>query len=333
MSAYDSAKDVFFVRTWRCAGEAIGRKMKADSTTSNTINHSMDYIKSFSNTALAFLTLEKSKNWDEARQANVSILTSVEDLVGTKWENYWKFAVVRNPYSLVYSEWKYINRQYKKITAVYDTSRIYRQPRPAELSDEKLVEVCKDFNKFVAAKYGPENESYMGFNGIARFGLAGSLYHANGSLGVDEVLYFEDLNNEWNTKVATPKEFTQNVSIKVNHIGVDEITGSFANTEWSSAYNTESINLVANAYCADLELFGYSFSDGSNKPTGHTIPTKADPTPPGPWQGRSQPGKRFSAAGGHDYGDNNDSVTVFFKNRVDMLTKEHNWSNSSYVAS
>lgn len=322
MSAYDSAKDVFFVRTWRCAGESIGRKMKADSATSNTLNHNIDHIKSLGNTALSIIDGDDRRNWDQAKVANVSILTSVDELIGTTWADSWKFAVVRNPYSIVYSEWKVINRHYNAVNELYGMSNVSSQPRPAGMTDDELVEICKDFNKFVTAKYGIENETDYEFMGVSRFGLAGCLYHANGALGVNEVLYYEDLNNEWNTKVASPKGFSNTVNIVTNNFPKGNITGTFKDTEWTSAYNSNSINLVANAYCADLELFGYSFSDGLNKPTGHTIPVKTDPTPSGPWQGRSAPGKRFSSAGGRDYGDKDDSVTSYFKNRINFAIKE-----------
>ena len=325
MSAYDSDKDVFFVRTWRTAGESITKKMKTDSPTANSIHNDMITIQAFGTPGETLAHISTPKNYTDGQVANVSLFTSVEELVDTKWDGSWKFAVVRNPYSIVYSEWKSLNKTKQRIETVYGDEKVNTLPKSG-LSVERFREVVNDFNEYVKFKFDEgEDRDLPGEPGIAQKGLAGSLYHANGSIGVNEVLYYEDFNNEWNTKVAAPKGFSNNVTVVMNRTRDDEVEGPQSNVHWTQAYTNTSINLVANAYCADLELFGYSFSDGDNKPTDHTIPTSASVEPFGPWAGRSVPGRNYSSQGGRE---GSTSVEVYLKNRINFLTKQYIRNNS-----
>jgi hypothetical protein len=323
MSAYDSAKDVFFVRTWRTAGESITKKMKTDSSTANGIFRDMEAIQVLgANTVLRYTA--NPKNLTDGQVANVSLFTSVEELIDTKWDGSWKFAVVRNPYSIVYSEWKSLNKLKKRVQSLYGDDKVNGLPR-ANVSIARFREVVNDFNEYVKYKFHENIDDVIpGEPGIAQKGLAGSLYYANGSIGVNEVLYYEDLNNEWNTKVAAPKGFSNNVLVVLNQTNDEDIEGPQANLHWTQAYNNTSINLVANAYCADIELFGYSFSDGDNKPRLNTIPTEASVEPFGPWAGRSVPSRRYSSQGGKE-GSN--SVEEYTSNRMILLTKQYTRNN------
>ena len=325
MAVYDSGKEVFFVRTWRCAGESITMKMKTDSATANSLFFDQKTIQAMgdANTVLSYLG--DRRNYTDGVMANVSALPSVSELPGTSYESAWKFAVVRNPYAIVYSEWKIINKTYNRVKNAFGQDRADNLPGPEDMEVSKFRTIVNDFNEYVTFKFGQDNNDKTEITGICTKGIAGCLYHANGALGVDEVLYHEDLNNEWNSKVAVPKGYSNNVSVVINRINNSEITGPQANQSWQTAYTNTSINLVANAYCADLSLFGYSFSDGDNKPTGHTIPTTAVTKPYGPWQGRSTPGRRFSSNGGEGFLK---AVDNYMVNKIKLLIANYIRLNS-----
>ena len=326
MAVYDSGKEVFFVRTWRCAGEAITKKMKTDSATANSLFFDQTTIQAMGEASNVLAHIGDRRNYTDGVMANVSPLPSVSELPGTSYESAWKFAVVRNPYAIVYSEWKQINKGYNSIKSTLGQDKADSMPRPEDMDLPTFRTIVDDFNEYVTFKFGDDNQYKTEITGISTKGIAGCLYHANGMLGVDEVLYHEDLNNEWNSKVAVPKGYSNNVSVLINRINNSEIVGAQANQSWQTAYTNTSINLVANAYCADLSLFGYSFSDGDNKPTGHTIPTTAETEPWGPWEGRSTPGRRFSSNGGE--GNGSKAVDNYMVNKVKFLTTRYIRLNS-----
>jgi len=319
MSAvYDSDKDVFFVRTWRCAGEAIATNLRTNIDSANSIFHQNDVIVKKSKEEPNWLF--KNKNIAEGSSANLGYLTSIDELVGTKWENSWKFAVIRNPYSVVYSEWKSVNTFFTRIVNMHGLEKMEQIiVGRLDMPIETVQLISMDFNEYVKYKFQTAKK-FKDVIGVNRFGIAGSLYHANGDIGVDEVLYYEDLDSEWTTKVATPKGYTNRFTTFINYFPIDQIVGTFQNVDWPDAYNEESKALVANFYRADLEIFGYTFEDGNNKPSGHIIPTNVSVEPFGPWGGLSTPGRRFASF--NSPFDDNDCVDEIFRNRAEMGEKQ-----------
>lgn len=295
MALYDSNNDVFFIRIWRTASRSIIKKMQTDSSDASLLYHNETIFKG--NTA-AF-----TETTHHTAVSNLHMYVSVDDLKDTTYENSWKFAVIRNPYAHVYSDWKQFKKKYDTAVNMYGEAVAvggHHKPRFAAnntvCTDAQVTEVATNFNRYVEAMYSSKgwglDTSSSVRAAVYRWGYGGQLYHANGVLGVDAVLYQEDLSNEWNTKVASVKGYSNNINIVVGNIGSDD---------YQSAYNNTSIALVANAYSADLDLFGYTFKSGNSKPT-HTIPTQVDTGPNGPWKGLAKPGRYFYSNGGKDNG-------------------------------
>lgn len=152
---------------------------------------------------------------------------------------YTKFAVVRNPFDRLfswYSMFKHKTIEKSKIAGGVD--------RTSNLGN--AVEIAVE----------PYLESFETFLSMPNSGLFERFYlnqldymQIDGKLAVDEVLRFENLNNDFNIlakKINFPAQLPE-----VNH--------SIRHQDYRLAYTSTTQQIVAERFARDLVFFGYSF--------------------------------------------------------------------------
>jgi len=212
-----------------------------------------------------------ANNWSSDLPNMIDNWRSVEDIKDLPENDMWKFAFVRNPWDREYSVYSHVQKTIANTTNT--------------LTDEqKDVAGGVTFDEWLTFKYSSDIDTPL-ISGVERVADAekfawanhkgtqtGQIYYANGSLGVNEVCYYEDFVNEWNTKIASVKGYTANVeSITKYASGVYK-----ANTDYRNVYSEAGKQLISNYYADDIANFGYNYNDGPNVKPTVTIPATID---------------------------------------------------------
>jgi chondroitin 4-sulfotransferase 11 len=154
-------------------------------------------------------------------------VTRLVHLVGEKrFNKAYKFSVVRNPWDRAVSHYKYLAR--KK----------YYNVDPEKVS----------FKEWLIATYGDRKDPFYLYNPIMFADQITWLTDANGNLRVDNIIRFENLEEEFKDVADV--------------IGVSSELPRLNATEkihYSSFYDEETMEIVQRHSRRDIETFGYSF--------------------------------------------------------------------------
>jgi hypothetical protein len=176
--------------------------------------------------------------WDEDKKVWVQHLTALEAkkyyASEEQWNDYFKFAIVRNPFDKLVSSYNWLCRCFKPCDfrdRLLFKDFIFRKGAFKNLLNPNLI--IKKENKYVQIKSSVD------------FTMDG-----NDELMIDHVGRFENLKEEWD---FICKQL--GVKIKLGHRnkhGRD-------NKHYRDYYNDETREFVTSACKKDLEIFGYEF--------------------------------------------------------------------------
>lgn len=149
-----------------------------------------------------------------------------------KFEQYFKFSFVRNPWDRLYSAYSFLKKG-----GMIDMDRVWAAEHLASYSD---------FGSFVRGWVNEENiQTWVHFLPQCYF-----ICDSEGKVMMDFVGRMENMENDF-AYVADRLGCTKNLA-KVN-------TGN--NRHYSTYYDEETREIVRRVYARDIELFGYSFED------------------------------------------------------------------------
>lgn len=146
------------------------------------------------------------------------------------FNQYFKFAFVRNPWDRLYSAYRYL-----KSGGWNNDDKLWA---------EKNINMYDSFNSFVKHWLSPENiKLHRHFWPQSRF-----ICDSHNRLLVDYLAYFETINDDYDVirkKLGTG----QNIGHHNANPG----------DSYRDVYNEETRNIVAKVYSTDIKLFGYDF--------------------------------------------------------------------------
>ena len=140
------------------------------------------------------------------------------------WKNYFKFDVVRNPWSKAVSEYNWYLRYGPKISFInWSKSLFYR------LKINSMIHILETGHNLEQYKF---------------------IFDNNGKKLIDEIIYFENLSKNFD-EISLKNAW----NIKLPHL---ESTKSKDKRDWRSFYCENSLDIICEIYKKDIELFGYS---------------------------------------------------------------------------
>jgi len=175
---------------------------------------------------LAHIKSRAKLEWDYRRyvvRAHENILAARKRMPTEKFEEYFKFAFVRNPWERLVSEYEFILN------------------RP-EHGRYKRVRGFKKFSEFIQMQI-PRPDAYQ----------LNMLSDRKGRFLMDFVGKLENLDQDWQT-------VCEKIGIPCQALPRKNVT---KRKPYQSYYDAESIELVAKHWTREIELFGYSFDDNS----------------------------------------------------------------------
>ena len=141
------------------------------------------------------------------------------------WESYFKFAVIRNPWSKAVSEYNWFLRWGSNITfKEWVSSLSYRLQINTKIS---IYEIGHNIPQY---KFITDSE---------------------GNIQVDKILKFENISNEF-TNLKNSKSW------EVDFLHYSESTRSKYKKDWRLYYCEETRNIISEIYQKDIEIFGYN---------------------------------------------------------------------------
>jgi len=149
-----------------------------------------------------------------------------------RWQDYFKFTIVRNPWDRLVSCWK------NKIVTQKPSKRQFRSSLRWELNYQKAT-----FNEFIS-KITEKNNITRDIH----WTLCHNLFPVN---DIDFIGRFENLQEDFNTvcdKIGIPQQELPHAN-KTKH------------KHYTEYYNDETKQIVAEKYAKDIELFGYEFGE------------------------------------------------------------------------
>lgn len=146
------------------------------------------------------------------------------------WDQYFSFAVVRNPFDHAVSHYEYLKQHRSESVA-----RRFRTMSFREYLDDRLK---RPFLKHTIFVRMPDQAHF--------------LVDARGGIAVDKVLRFEALRMEW------PK-LTEEIGLQGTELlYVNKTKAKSADRKLGSYYDDATFSLVKRIYHRDFDLFGYS---------------------------------------------------------------------------
>ena len=148
----------------------------------------------------------------------------------SKFENYFSFSFVRNPWDLRLSRYFYL----KNI-------EVPMKKQKGEVYDETILQTdnFKDWCK-IGSWFPADNEGQYSF-----------MCNKNEEFSVDFVGRYENLTDDFN-------QICDTLNLKINILPSENTTKHKHYTEY---YNDETREIVAEKYAKDIEYFGYKFGE------------------------------------------------------------------------
>jgi len=157
------------------------------------------------------------------------------------WDKYYKFAFVRNPWSRLISSFFYLSG---------DGNNIFDK----KLSDKYIKKYENDFSRFVK-EFVPSNMIKFLFHMHPQHEF---ICDQEGRIMIDFVGSYENIQEDFNKicdKFETPH-------VILPHINKTQYTKT---QHYSTYYNDETREIVADVYSRDIQLFGYTFEHYETK--------------------------------------------------------------------
>ena len=149
--------------------------------------------------------------------------------------NYFKFATIRNPFSLEISKYNYAIESYKQMVLNCTGGDI----------DNKWFEYCENVNNSSFTEFiSSDNNNDLTF--------CDRYVGKNGDLLVDYIIKVEELENKYNFVCKLLKIPNKLQRVRVNKSKI---------TKNIETLDTEQIKLIEEKYSDDLEFFNYSYND------------------------------------------------------------------------
>lgn len=146
------------------------------------------------------------------------------------FNNYFKFAFVRNPWDRLHSAYRYL-----KAGGWNEKDKVW---------GEKHLAQYEDFNEFVIKWLTPENiKTHIHFKPQHEF-----ICDKHGNLLLDYIAYFETLNQDF-------EEIATRLNIKTTLETHNRNPGE----TYKNAYTQHAKSKVEDIYAKDIAIFGYSF--------------------------------------------------------------------------
>lgn len=173
--------------------------------------------------------LSRRVNERHPKDEEKATISGLLKLVGDEADDYYKFAFVRNPWDRFVSAYHYVCQRRADLTDVSSHGTF----------DEFMAAFAHDPDRFLEIRYF-RPQSYF-------------LTTRSGEMPIDFIGRFE--------------RFDEDLKVVMKHLGLRNSAVRHrkrtARSDYRDYYDDDSRNVVAQAYARDIELFGYSFDDGS----------------------------------------------------------------------
>ena len=163
-------------------------------------------------------------------------LSDYKSYLDEKFDSYWKFTIVRNPWDRMVSLY-FWGLQIRNISA----------------SDPDHWKRYGDFNEWLKKRL----VNLVRQQGVTRWGNCVNNMMIDGKMSLDFVGRFENLKEEWN-------HICQKIDIDLPLL---HLWGT-KRQHYSTYYDDESIQIVASLFEKDIQTFGYSFEEEETEREG-----------------------------------------------------------------
>ncbi|MBP1839620.1 sulfotransferase family 2 domain-containing protein [Formosa algae] len=162
----------------------------------------------------------------KAYRKHLTVKEVIKYIGQKKWDNVYKFAVVRNPWAKVVSQYKFRTKTNK-----------------SNMKDNPI-----SFKDWVTKVFVEQDESYYGIRPLLFAPQVFWLKNNNEDIDLDKILHFENLNEEFKA-VAN----TIGINPDLPHLN------STKPSDYKEYYDEETKNIVAAWFAEDIETFNYKF--------------------------------------------------------------------------